>query len=109
MKLNTKLFSKNYEFGSVKEVLAKANEQKSGDTLAGIGAENAKERIAAKYVLSELTVEDVTNSPAVEYEKDSVTRIILDDLDKTQYEQIKKALCVCRALFSILIIPIPMN
>ncbi len=47
MKLNTKLFSKNYEFGSVKEVLAKANEQKSGDTLAGIGAENAKERIAA--------------------------------------------------------------
>lgn len=90
MKLNTKLFSKNYEFGSVKEVLAKANEQKSGDTLAGIGAENAKERIAAKYVLSELTVEDITNSPAVEYEKDSVTRIILDDLNKTQYEQIKK-------------------
>ena len=82
MKLNTKLFSKNYEFGSVKEVLAKANEQKSGDTLAGIGAENAKERIAAKYVLSELTVEDITNSPAVEYEKDSVTRIILDDLDE---------------------------
>lgn len=90
MKLYTKLFSKNYEFGSVKEVLAKANEQKSGDALAGIGAENAKERIAAKYVLSELTVEDITNSPAVEYEKDSVTRIIIDDLDKEQYEKIKK-------------------
>lgn len=90
MKLNTKLFSKNYEFGSVKEVLAKVNEQKSGDALAGIGAENAKERIAAKYVLSELTVEDITNSPAVEYEKDSVTRIILDDLNKEQYEKIKK-------------------
>lgn len=90
MKLCTNLFSKNYEFGSIKEVLAKANEQKSGDTLAGIGAENAKERIAAKYVLSELTVEDITNSPAVEYEKDSVTRIIIDDLDKEQYEKIKK-------------------
>lgn len=90
MKLCTNLFSKNYEFGSIKEVLAKANEQKSGDTLAGIGAENAKERIAAKYVLSDLTVEDITNSPAVEYEKDSVTRIIIDDLDKEQYEKIKK-------------------
>lgn len=90
MKLCTNLFSKNYEFGSIKEVLAKANEQKSGDTLAGIGAENAKERIAAKYVLSELTVEDITNSPAVEYEKDSVTRIIIDDLDKEQYKKIKK-------------------
>lgn len=90
MKLSTKLFSRNYEFGSVKEVLAKANEQKSGDTLAGIGAQNAKERIAAKYILSQLTVEDITNSPAVEYEKDSVTRIIIDDLDKEQYEKIKK-------------------
>lgn len=90
MKLYTDLFSKHYEFGSVKEVLAKANEQKSGDTLAGIGAADAKERIAAKYVLADLTVEDVTNSPAVEYEKDSVTRIILDDLDKEQYEKIKK-------------------
>lgn len=90
MKLNTTLFSKQYEFGSVKEVLAKANEKKSGDTLAGIGAANAKERIAAKYVLSDLTVEDVTNSPAVDYNSDSVTRIILDDLNRAQYDKIKK-------------------
>lgn len=89
MKLYTDLFSKRYEFGSVKEVLAKANEQKSGDTLAGIGAADAKERIAAKYVLADLTVEEITNSPAVEYEKDAVTRIILDDLDNEQYEKIK--------------------
>ena len=90
MKMNKMLFGHNYEFKSIKEVLAKANEQKSGDTLAGIGAENAKERVAAKYVLADLTVEDITNSPAVEYEKDSVTRIILDDLDAAQYEKIKK-------------------
>lgn len=89
MKLDTTLFGKHYDFHSVKEVLAKANEQKSGDTLAGIGANDAKERVAAKYVLSDLTVEDITNSPAVEYCEDSVTRIILDDLDKNQYEKIK--------------------
>ena len=35
MKLNTKLFSKNYEFGSVKEVLAKANEQKAATRSRG--------------------------------------------------------------------------
>lgn len=90
MKLYTDLFSKRYEFSSVKEVLAKANEQKSGDTLAGIGAADSKERIAAKYVLAGLTVEDITNSPAVEYEKDAVTRIIIDDLDKEQYQKIKE-------------------
>ena len=48
MKLNTNLFGINYDFKSVKEVMAKANEQKSGDTLAGIGAKDAKERVAAK-------------------------------------------------------------
>lgn len=89
MKLQTTLFGKPYTFHSVKEVLAKANEQKSGDTLAGIGAADAKERVAAKYVLADLTVEEVTNSPAVEYSEDAVTRIILDDLDRAQYEKIK--------------------
>ena len=77
MKMNKILFGHNYEFKSIKEVLAKANEQKSGDTLAGIGAENAKERVAAKYVLADLTVEDITNTPAVEYEKDSVTLFLM--------------------------------
>lgn len=90
MKLDTMLFSKKYTFGSVKEVLAKANEKKSGDTLAVIGAADAKERTAAKCVLSDLTVEEITNSPAVDYESDSVTRIVLDDLDQEQYNKIKR-------------------
>lgn len=89
MKLNTNLFGINYDFISVKEVMAKANEQKSGDALAGIGAKDAKERVAAKYVLSDLTVEDITSSPAVDYDKDSVTKIIIDDLNKSEYEKIK--------------------
>lgn len=89
MKLNTTLFGKTYSFHSVKEVLAKANEQKSGDTLAGIAAKDAKERVAAKYVLADLTVEEVTNSPAVDYSADAVTRIILDDLDKAEYDKLK--------------------
>lgn len=89
MKLETTLFSKQYQFRSVKEVLAKANERKSGDTLAGIAAMDAKERIAAKYVLADLTVEDITESPAVAYSEDAVTRIIIDDLDRQQYDRIK--------------------
>ena len=46
MILKATLLGKTYAFGSVKEVLAKANEPKSGDTLAGIAAADAKERIA---------------------------------------------------------------
>ena len=89
MNLSTKLFGVTYNFKSVKEIMAKANEQKSGDTLAGIGAADAKERIAAKYVLASLTAEDITNSPAVPYKDDSVTRIIADGINKNEYEKIR--------------------
>lgn len=89
MILKATLLGKTYAFDSVKEVLAKANEPKSGDTLAGIAAADAKERIAAKAVLSQLTVADITEHPAVPYEADAVTRIILDDLDKEIYARWK--------------------
>ena len=89
MILKATLLGKTYAFSSVKEVLAKANEPKSGDTLAGIAAADAKERIAAKAVLSQLTVADITEHPAVPYEADAVTRIILDDLDKEVYTRWK--------------------
>ena len=89
MILKTKLFGHNYEFKSVREVMAKANEEKSGDTLAGIGAESAEERIAAKHVLSNLTLNDLRNHPAVPYEEDEVTRIIQDDVNEAIFKEHK--------------------
>jgi len=87
--LKTKLFGHVYEFKSIREVMAKANEEKSGDKLAGIAAETAEERVAAKVVLSNLTVNDVRNCPAVPYEEDEVTRIIQDDVNETIYNTFK--------------------
>lgn len=89
MKLKTKLFGHVYEFKSVKEVLAKANEEKSGDKLAGLAATSAEERIAAKVVLSELTLADLRNNPVVPYEIDEVTRIIQDGVNEKIYNEIK--------------------
>ena len=89
MALKTILYNKTYSFSSIKEILAKANEKKSGDTLAGIAAKSDLERIAAKIVLADLTVKDITENPVIDYDKDSVTRIILDDLDKRIYETVK--------------------
>ena len=65
MKLKTTLFGQTYQFRDVKDVLAKANELRSGDILAGVAASNAQERVAAKQVLSELTIADVRNNPVV--------------------------------------------
>ena len=90
MKLKTTLLGQTYHFRDVKDVLAKANEEKTGDKLAGLAAETARERIAAKVVLSEMLLEDLRENPAVPYESDEVTRIIQDDLNNAQYEKIRR-------------------
>lgn len=89
MKLIAKVFGRNYQFRDLKEVLAKANEEKSGDRLAGVAAESNAERVAAKRVLSQITLEDLRNNPVVPYELDEVTRIIDDNVNRTIYNEIK--------------------
>lgn len=89
MILQTKLANNLYSFNSVKDVMAKANEVKSGDELAGIAAKDATERVAAKVVLSQLTINDIYNNPAVPYEKDEVTRIIIDGVNQRIFNEIK--------------------
>ena len=89
MKLKTTLLGKTYTFRHLKEVLAKANEEKTGDRLAGLAAETAQERIAAKVVLSAVTLHDLRENPAVPYESDEVTRIIQDDVNEAVYRKIQ--------------------
>ena len=89
MKLKTTLLGKTYEFSSLKEVLAKANEEKTGDKLAGLAAETAQERVAAKVVLSAVELSDLRENPAVAYEEDEVTRIIQDDVNEQVYRKIR--------------------
>lgn len=89
MNLSAKVYNKSFTFKSVKEVLAKANEEKSGDMLAGIGAASASGRVAARLVLSRLTLEDIYNNPVIPYEIDEVTRLIYDDLNISIYNQFK--------------------
>ncbi len=89
MKLQTTLLGKTYQFKSLKEVLAKANEEKTGDQLAGLAAASAQERVAAKVVLSEVTMRDLREHPAVPYEEDEVTRIIQDDVNEAVYRKLQ--------------------
>lgn len=89
MILKTKLFDKVYEFKDIKDLLAKANEEKSGDMLAGIAAENTSERVAAKLVLADVTLAELRNNPVVPYETDEVTRVIQDSVNETVYNKIK--------------------
>lgn len=89
MILKVTLSRKRYTFQSVKDVMAKANEEKSGDQLAGVAAATMQERVAAKIVLSQLTLNDLYEHPAVDYDRDEVTRLIIDDIDAEVFSQIK--------------------
>ena len=89
MLLRTKLHGKTYEFPDIRLLMGKANEEKSGDRLAGVGAETAAERVAAKLVLAELPLWVLRENPAVPYDQDEVTRVIQDAVDQTIYNEIK--------------------
>ena len=88
MKLSARLQRKTYAFSSILDVLGKANAPKSGDRLAGLAAVSPEERVAARIVLSELTVKDITEHPAAPYEADEVTRIILDGMNQRIYREL---------------------
>jgi ethanolamine ammonia-lyase large subunit len=77
-----------YRFESIKDVLAKANPPKSGDVLAGVAARDAVERVAARAVLSELTLAELRTSPVVPYEIDEITRVVEDTLHEEAYRAI---------------------
>ncbi len=89
MRLSTQLFGHSYAFKSITEVLAKANEARSGDRLAGVAAQDARERVAAKQVLSEMLLSDLRNNPVIPYEDDCVTRLIQDGVNEAVYRRIQ--------------------
>src|ERR1700676_1112968 len=97
MKLSTRLLGKSYRFRSVKELLARANEARSGDELAGIAARSEQERVAAKTVLADLTLNDLRENPVVAYDRDEVTRVIDDALDRDAFANVRsKTVCEFR-------------
>ena len=89
MLLRTKLFGKTYDFPDLRVLMGKANEEKSGDQLAGLAAQDAAERAAARLVLAEVPLWALRENPAVPYDQDEVTRVIHDALNETVYGEIK--------------------
>jgi ethanolamine ammonia-lyase large subunit len=89
MLLRTKLHGKTYEFPDLRLLMGKANEEKSGDRLAGVAAETTAERAAAKFVLAEVPLSALREAPAVPYDQDEVTRVIQDAVNETVYNEIK--------------------
>jgi ethanolamine ammonia-lyase large subunit len=87
MNLSATVRGRHFSFPDLKTVLGKANELKSGDVLAGVAAENDTERVAARRVLAGIPLWYLVENPAVPYDQDEVTRLIVDDTDKSVFGQ----------------------
>jgi len=78
-----------FVFADLRELFAKANEEKSGDQLAGLAARSDGERVAAKRRLAELTLDEIRRQPLIEPDDDDVSQLILDTRDAENFQSIK--------------------
>src|SRR5271154_679469 len=76
-------------FSDLRELFAKANEEKSGDRLAGIAAGSESERVAAKRKLADLTLAEIVQHPLIDPDDDDVSRLILDTFDQEAFRAIQ--------------------
>ncbi len=74
-----------FHFSDLRELFAKANEEKSGDQLAGIAARSERERVAAKRQLADLTLDEILRRPLIDPSDDDVSRLILDSFDQAAF------------------------
>jgi ethanolamine ammonia-lyase large subunit len=78
-----------FVFSDLRELFAKANEEKSGDRLAGLAAGSESERVAAKRKLADLTLAEIVQQPLIDPSEDDVSRLILESINEEAFRSIK--------------------
>ncbi len=78
-----------FVFSDLRELFAKANEEKSGDHLAGIAARSEGERVAAKRQIADLSLGSIVEQPLIDPACDEVSRLILETFDQQAFQAIR--------------------
>ena len=81
--------SERFVFRDLRELFAKANEEKSGDHLAGIAARSDGERVAAKRQLADLSLAEIVRQPLIDPDGDDVSRLLLESFDQQRFQAIQ--------------------
>ena len=77
--------AKTYGFRDLKDLMAKATPERSGDRLAGVAAHSAEERAVAQMALAELPLATFLSEVLIPYENDEITRLIIDSHDAAAF------------------------
>ena len=78
----------SYQFDGLRDLLAKATPPRSGDRLAGVAADSARQMIAARMALADVPLKQFLTEAVVPYEDDEVTRLIIDSHDAAGFAAI---------------------
>ena len=78
-----------FAFYDLRDLLAKANEPKSGDELAELAARSERERVAAKLALADVPLSEVIANPVIDPDTDDVSRLILDAHDQASFAPLR--------------------
>jgi ethanolamine ammonia-lyase large subunit len=89
MPYHAALRQERFTFPDLKTLFAKANEEKSGDQLAGISARSERERVAAKMALADVTLGEIVANPLIDPDADDVSRLILDARDQIAFGELQ--------------------
>src|SRR3954463_11880261 len=89
MAYHTTLRGERFTFADLREVFARANEEKSGDQLAGLAARSERERVAAKLVLADVPLADILDRSLIDPDADDVSRLLLDTLDHEAFRPLR--------------------
>ncbi len=77
--------SNTYCFADLRTLLARAGPGRSGDELAGLAAGSERERMAARMALADLPLAHFLQEALVPYERDEITRLIIDRHDAAAF------------------------
>ncbi|MBD8554285.1 ethanolamine ammonia-lyase subunit EutB [Rhizobium sp. CFBP 8762] len=77
-----------FTFADLKDLLAKATPERSGDQLAGVAAHGPVERLAAQMALADLPLRTFLNEEVISSDDDDVSRLIADQHDAAAFAPI---------------------
>jgi ethanolamine ammonia-lyase large subunit len=89
MPYQTTIRGERFQFADLRQLFACANEEKSGDELAGLAARTERERVAAKLVLADLRLAEIVDQPLIDPDNDEVSRLILETLDHNRFRPLR--------------------
>src|SRR5438105_712635 len=78
-----------FSFRDLRDLFAKANEEKSGDQSAGLAARSERERVAAKCKLADLALTQILQQPLIDPDQDDVSRLIAETFDEEAFRRVK--------------------